>query len=71
MLTDEALWEYCNWSAGLTEAQRGAWDEFVATLKPAPDLVQQIQRFAFSTPNGNAGPAAEPPIVLIGALNAR
>jgi hypothetical protein len=55
----------------LTDEQRLAWDEFVATLKPNASLVQQIQRFAFSKPNGSPGPVAEPPVVLIDALNAR
>ncbi len=42
-----SLGEYCDWRHELTEKQGEQWDEFVESLEPGEELVQQLEGFQF------------------------
>ena len=47
VLIAESLGEYCDWRHELTEKQGEHWDEFVESLEPNEELVQQLEGFQF------------------------
>lgn len=66
VLTCEELYEYVGWRDGLTVGERTAWDAFVDTLKPGPELVGKLEAFRLPVPttmpsSAPAEPADEAP----------
>ena len=47
VLADDSLFLYCLWRQGLTAEKARRWDEYLATLKPGPDLADRIRAFRF------------------------
>lgn len=68
VLEGQALFEYCAWHAALADDQRQAWDAFVATLTPGPQLPDRIRGFAFPPSRQTPPVVVTPPDVLIEAL---
>lgn len=63
-LAEESLLQYCLWYRGLTDPERTAWDDFLATLQPGPKFKEQIEAFRFpgepaETETPLVAPAAE------------
>lgn len=53
VLTDDSLFTYCLWRQGLTAEKAELWDEFVASLRPGPDLADRIRAFRFDDEPAN------------------
>jgi hypothetical protein len=47
-LTGQELIDYCWWHAGLTDAQRQAWDKMLETIGPQRDDQSRLERFRFA-----------------------
>ncbi len=47
VLSGERLLTYAMWYAGLSDAERTAWDEFLAGVSPGPDLLPRLRAFRF------------------------
>lgn len=54
MLADEALVRYSLWYKGLSDEQRGQWDQFLGTVDPNDDIPNKLGSFRFK----NAPPAS-------------
>ena len=48
LVDGEALAEYWYWHAGLEKNKSKQWDAFISTLKPGPDLADELQHFCFA-----------------------
>lgn len=48
LLTGETLINYCLWRTSLEEKKALEWDQFIASLQPGDDAVNQLNNFRFS-----------------------
>jgi hypothetical protein len=70
VLAGPSLLEYCLWYRGLTDAERTAWDDFLATLKPGPELKDRLKGFRFPDEPDSDAPLAAPAVEkIIGGLS--
>ena len=59
-LTSESLAEYVQWRDGLGAAKRAEWDAFLESVRPGPELVEQLKRFRFAQPEPGTPPTSAP-----------
>ena len=53
VLAGDSLFAYCLWRQGLTAEKARVWDEFLASLRPGPDLADRIRAFRFDDEPAN------------------
>jgi len=49
ILTDEPLAQYAFWHKGLTNEQKGEWDDFLVALDPNEDVPSTVESFRFKS----------------------